>query len=74
VSLDHENLIKTKEFFFFDQEKFLVIVMEYCPDGNLDDQIGRIEQPHIEGIMKQIANGLVYLHDNKKIIHRDIKP
>ena len=25
-------------------------------------------------ILVQILSGLVYLHDNKKIIHRDIKP
>jgi hypothetical protein len=58
VTLENENLIKTKEFFFFDEEKFLVIVMEYCLDGNLDDQIGRIEQPHIEGIIKKVSNWL----------------
>ena len=48
--------------------------MEYCPDGNLDEFIGKINQHDCEEIMELIIDGLVYLHEEKNIIHRDIKP
>ena len=36
--------------------------------------IGQINQDRSKEIIRQIAEGLVYLHDDKKTLHRDIKP
>lgn len=44
AGLEHQNFIKTREFFFFDKEEYLIIVMEYCAEGNLDKLIGKINQ------------------------------
>ena len=51
----------------------MAIVLEYCPDGDLNKLIGTIKQEECPRILEQIAKGLVYLHD-QKVIHRDIKP
>ena len=44
VEFNHPNILKAREFFFYQQEKFLAIVLEYCPDGNLCNFIGKISQ------------------------------
>ena len=73
VKLDHPNLLKAREFFFHNLEKYLAIVLEYCPKGSLANFVGNFDQTKLKPIMKQIVEGVVYLHDNK-VIHRDIKP
>lgn len=52
----------------------LWIVMEYLAGGSVFDLLkaGPIEEPAIALILREIINGLVYLHSEKKI-HRDIK-
>jgi serine/threonine protein kinase len=51
----------------------LAVILEYCPDGSLDNLIGKIDEKQTKKIMKEIMEGLVYIH-KKGIIHRDIKP
>lgn len=74
VLYDHPNILKAREFFFYKKEQFLIIVLEYCPDGSLSNFIGKVNPNQCREIMKQIAEGLVYLHDEKKTLHRDLKP
>ena len=74
VSFEHPNIVNVREFFFFEKEQYLIIVLEYCPDGNLSKLIGKIDQDKCKEIMKQVVEGLVYLHEDKKTLHRDIKP
>jgi serine/threonine protein kinase len=71
--LNHPNILKAREFFFFNKEKYLTIILEYCPDGSLCNLIGKSSIDSIRAIIKGIAEGLVYLHE-KNVIHRDIKP
>ena len=73
VSLDHPNILKAREFFFFNKEKYLTIILEYCPDGSLCNLIGNSSNDSFRKVLKEIAEGLVYLH-SKNTIHRDIKP
>ncbi|HBE43473.1 MAG TPA: hypothetical protein DDW27_20195 [Bacteroidales bacterium] len=51
-----------------------VLVMDFCPDGNLRKKIGRIfNNEELRNIAVQILSGLNILH-SYEIIHRDIKP
>jgi len=51
-----------------------VLVLDYCPDGNLRRKIGKPFNPEeLNRIIMQILSGLNVLH-SYDIIHRDIKP
>ena len=61
------------------QTDFYFLVMEYCPDGDLRNQIrekSRLQQKFdVQQIVDwslQIANALKFCHD-RKVIHRDVK-
>ena len=71
--MDHPNILKAREFFFYNKEKYLTIVLEYCPEGSLCNLVGKSSKDSFRKVIKEIAEGLAYLH-SKKIIHRDIKP
>ena len=54
-----------------------LIIMEYCPQGSLQDILNRkksaLSEFSIQQIMRDVLRGLDYLH-SKNILHRDIKP
>ncbi len=52
VSFEHPNIVKAHEFFFFQEEQYIIIVMEYCPDGDLSQLIGKIDQDRTRKIME----------------------
>lgn len=74
TSMKHENLLWAREFFYFDKEKYFIIITDYCPDGSLDLKIGNLHEASVIKIMAGIANGLRYLHMARNIVHRDLKP
>ncbi|KAG7747630.1 hypothetical protein KL912_003002 [Ogataea haglerorum] len=61
----------------FLHEGDVVICMEYVDCGSLD-KIFKLTGPFPDFMIKHIAysvlSGLVYLYDNHRIIHRDVKP
>jgi serine/threonine-protein kinase 24/25/MST4 len=52
----------------------LWIVMEFCSGGSCADLMkpGPLGETEISIILKELLNGLVYLHEDNKL-HRDIK-
>ena len=77
--LEHPNIIKY--FTSFSENGNFYIITEYINGGNLDYIIKRakeegqlVKEKRIWDTLIQVLGGLVYLHENKKIIHRNIKP
>jgi mitogen-activated protein kinase kinase kinase len=55
--------------------EFLNIFLEYVPGGSVQTMLnsyGALPEPLVRSFVRQILNGLSYLH-NRDIIHRDIK-
>ncbi len=68
-----------KIFDYYRDSQYMYIVMEYAPEGDLEDYIRRkynrgmkINNNFIDTVLYQINEGLSTLH-KEKIIHRDIK-
>ena len=76
--LKHNNIIKIKG--LEPTQKNYYVIMEYCNGGNLGEYKRFYEKAtktnlnefFIQKIIRQIADGLEYMHKNN-IIHRDIK-
>ncbi|EAR96270.2 plant dual-specificity MAP kinase kinase family domain protein (macronuclear) [Tetrahymena thermophila SB210] len=76
-SLKHPNIVAYKDSFMIDGT--LIIIMEYCEEGDIAFHIKRKKNKQeyfservILNWFLQIAFALIYIHD-KKILHRDIK-
>ncbi len=71
----HKNIVKLYD--KFENEKYIFIVMEYVNGETLSSFLKKkhfcISEKKICEIMKQIGEGISYLH-SFGIIHRDIKP
>jgi serine/threonine protein kinase len=86
-ALEHRNVIKVYDIFFNELREKIYIIMEYAGHGcnltafieqhlkreeeGLDDCY--IPEDKIRNIVRQLLQGLVYLH-SKLVCHRDIKP
>lgn len=72
-NLSHQNIIRLYDYKF--ENNYLFLITEYCKDGDLGSWINRDNKSSHEilDIVRQIVEGLSYLHENQ-IIHRDIKP
>jgi NIMA (never in mitosis gene a)-related kinase len=75
--LKHPNIVMYKDSFI--EKDVLIIIMEYCEEGDLAFHIKRRQQKKefypektILNWFLQIAMALDYIH-SKKILHRDIK-
>lgn len=62
--------------FAFQTPSFLVLVMQFCPNGNLQNQIdrlNRLHEPLARLYLAEMVLALVHLHE-RRIIFRDLKP
>lgn len=57
-------------------DRLLIIIMEYVPNGNLGTLIGKyraLKEDIVQEMASQMLSALAYLHANN-ITHRDVKP
>eukprot|EP00347_Sterkiella_histriomuscorum_P018139 403346642 len=81
----HQNIMKVYDIFYNQMKEQMFIIMEYAGQGsNLQSLLKKIknshqqsqqqlEEPTIKKIMKQLLEGLYFIHENQ-ICHRDVKP
>ncbi len=70
-NLNHPNLLKPTHVGQWLNMPYLI--MEYCPKGALNKQVGKLTEQEIWKVLHDVAAGLAYLH-SKEIVHQDIKP
>ncbi|KAJ7452387.1 ste11-like protein [Mycena galericulata] len=71
--LQHENIVQY--LYSSLDDEFLNIFLEYVPGGSVTALLrnyGAFEEPLVKNFVRQILEGLNYLHE-RDIIHRDIK-
>ena len=72
-SLHHPNIVQS--YHSFEDALNYYIILEYCPGRSVRDIIKkqkRISEPEVSRMLKDVIEGVLYLHDNR-IIHRDLK-
>lgn len=72
-SLNHPYIVKLYD--FFEDSSNTYMVLEICPGGSVRDLVkrkGRLNEYETTKILRNVIEGLCYLHDNR-IIHRDLK-
>ncbi|UNI24602.1 Non-specific serine/threonine protein kinase [Purpureocillium takamizusanense] len=78
-SLNHENILRLVEL-YRDPENpsAAILITEWCPYGTLQERIDQatpnMDKSEIKQVMIQISDALTYLHDEKRLYHRDVKP
>lgn len=72
--INHPNIVKLYDI-YFDKEKFIYFILEYCEQGDLYKFLNKrpMKEKYAKKYMIQLVNGLKYLYE-MKIIHRDLKP
>lgn len=73
--LDHPNLLPS--LFYSEWNRRPYIGMEFCEQGAVSKEIGNFTPKNEKDIWKFIhdtAAGLRYLHEEKEMVHQDIKP
>jgi len=73
--LSHENIVEYLGAWVDEQECVIYIFQEWVPGGSVHQllqKFGPFQLGVVRNYMRQILNGLQYLH-NSGIIHRDIK-
>ena len=70
----HENIVR-----FIDVKEtpnFVFIIMEYCPQGNMNKFMleNEISFEKCTAFMMNVTDAIGYLHNEKDICHRDVKP
>lgn len=73
-NLINSNLLHINRMDICQEDSCPYLVMPYCPNG-ASSLIGRLSESEIWAFIRDVSNGLAYLHDQEPpIIHQDIKP
>ena len=71
MKLDHPNIIKILE--VIETSSKIYLVLEYASKGPISELLPLSEEKAAY-YFSQLISALEYMHENKLIVHRDIKP
>lgn len=63
--------------YFVPEDNSINVALEFMELGSLDDVLrrcGRLPEPLLASVAADVLEGLAWLHSEKRVIHRDIKP
>lgn len=73
-TLDHPNVVKM--YTSFQNTEYVFMVLELCDRGALDELLkrnGKLKEKYVSKFVSQLVKGLMYLHYQKSVVHRDLK-
>lgn len=73
-SLNHPNVVKM--YTSFRNSEYVFMVLELCERGALDELLkrnGKLKEKYVSKFVSQLVKGLMYLHNQKSVVHRDLK-
>jgi len=73
LQMEHPNILQLHD--VFEDESFVYLVLDYCPNGDLSKYMknnGKLSEYQARNFMDQLVSGLLYLH-KCHVIHRDLK-
>ena len=72
--LEHPNIVHVTD--SFNENGTYYYVMDYIDGDNLNDYVksNKVTQKEVLSIIRDVANALVYMHEEKHMLHLDLKP
>lgn len=72
--LDHPNIVRVTD--SFEENGTYYYVMDYIDGDNLNDYLKghEVTQKEALDIIRDVATALMYMHEEKKMLHLDLKP
>lgn len=72
--LDHPNIVRVTD--SFSENGTFYYVMDYIEGQNLNDYVKshHIDEAEAVSIIKSVADALIYMHEEKHMLHLDLKP
>ena len=72
--LDHPNIVRVTD--SFEENGTFYYVMDYIDGVNLNDYVNgnAISESEAISIIKDVADALIYMHEEKHMLHLDLKP
>jgi polo-like kinase 1 len=74
MQLDHPRIVKM--YSHFRDEVYTYLILEFCPNKALDDLLrkhGKFKEKYVRRFVHQIVSALMYLHNERSVVHRDLK-
>ena len=72
--LEHPNIVRVTD--LFDENGTFYYVMDYIEGQNLNDYVKshHMDEAEATSIIKSVADALIYMHEEKHMLHLDLKP
>lgn len=72
--LDHPNIVRVTD--SFSENGTSYYVMDYIEGQNLNDYVKshHVDEAEATSIIKSVADALIYMHEEKHMLHLDLKP